>query len=377
MAGWLETKKMSDGRTAYLLRWREGGKKRKEYIGPVSRRDAERALQVKGRDLMLAPFGLQQRERVTLKSFIEGRWLPRRSVRPNTERRDLGVLRTYIYPALGGTELDRITVEDVDKLMARVTRESSAYTAKRTLAVLRRALNDARRYGLLGDNPASLATVETPRRPLRLLSLEQVAAAVAAVPRKHRDLVVFAALTGMRWGEQAALTWGDVELDPPMATVNKQAPANLCGAISEPKSVAGNRVVDLQPLVREVLFDRAARELPEVPKAEQLVFPGERGGVVNYRWFMRHVWQPALRAAGLPGIKWHDLRHFYASLLIAFGHDYLYVSRQLGHSSPTVTLNVYAHAFEEQKRGKKLDRDGALSKLTAAFRGESLVKVTA
>jgi len=356
MPGWLESRETKKG-PCFYARWWEDGKKHKRRIGTVNRRDAERVLQVIGRDLQLAPFGLGAREQITLKSFIEDRWLPKRSVRPNTLKRDTGLIRTHIVPALGHLDLTRITVEAVDDFTAKVKRGVSAHSAKRALAVLRRALNDARRYRLVTENVAAQSDVETPRRPLRTISLDDICRAIAAVPAAHRHVAFFAACTGLRWGEQAALLGSDLDLEIGVVKVTKQVPANLVGQVSEPKSLAGNRIVDLIPPVRDLLTTW--------PSPVGLLFTGERShSYLNYRWFQINVWKKAA-----PSIRWHDLRHFFASLLIALGHDYLYVARQLGHSSPTVTLDVYSHLFEEQKRGKKLEATNVFNKLRAALRG--------
>jgi integrase len=77
-----------------------------------------------------------------------------------------------------------------------------------------------------------------------------------------------------------------------------------------------------------------------------VVFPNESGKPMNYSNMMNRQFNPALKAAGLPRIRFHDLRHTYASLLIEQGENIKYIQSQLGHSSPTVTLNVYAHLMK-------------------------------
>ncbi len=80
------------------------------------------------------------------------------------------------------------------------------------------------------------------------------------------------------------------------------------------------------------------------PKTElDLVFPNGEGQPMNYSKMMNRHYLPALKRAGVPVIRFHDLRHSYASLLIAQGESIKHIQTQLGHSTPTVTLNVYAH----------------------------------
>ena len=76
------------------------------------------------------------------------------------------------------------------------------------------------------------------------------------------------------------------------------------------------------------------------------MFPDDAGGPINYSNVVQRHFQPALKAAGLPRIRFHDFRHTYASLQIERGENIKYIQSQLGHSSPTVTLNVYAHLIE-------------------------------
>jgi integrase len=94
-----------------------------------------------------------------------------------------------------------------------------------------------------------------------------------------------------------------------------------------------------------------------------LIFPNEQGQPVNYSNIINRHFLPALRAAGLPKIRFHDLRHTYASLLLSHGENVKYIQSQLGHSSPMVTLNVYSHLME--KRNPK-----AASRLEGAIFGD-------
>jgi integrase len=94
------------------------------------------------------------------------------------------------------------------------------------------------------------------------------------------------------------------------------------------------------------------------PKNEiDLILPNEAGQPMNYSNMMRRYFEPALTAANIPRIRFHDLRHTYASLLIEQGENIKYIQNQLGHSSPTVTLNVYSHLMDKsnQEAAHKLE----------------------
>ena len=89
-----------------------------------------------------------------------------------------------------------------------------------------------------------------------------------------------------------------------------------------------------------------------------MVFPNKAGGPINHNNMVNRHFNPALKAAGLPKIRFHDLRHTYASLLIEQGENIKYIQNQLGHSSPTVTWNVYAHLMKpvNQEAACKLEK---------------------
>jgi len=88
------------------------------------------------------------------------------------------------------------------------------------------------------------------------------------------------------------------------------------------------------------------RTLACPPNAHGLVFPNSVGNPINHNNLVNRHFLPALKAAGLPKIRFHDLRHTYASLLIEQGENIKYIQTQLGHSSPTVTLNIYSHLMK-------------------------------
>jgi integrase len=113
--------------------------------------------------------------------------------------------------------------------------------------------------------------------------------------------------------------------------------------------------------------------LLEMPQGGRLVFPGARGGPLNHGWFHRRIWLPATRAlrgaqAQDEHLRFHDLRHGFASLLLAWREPILYVSQQLGHSSAAFTLSTYAHLIQQ---GRMIDKDQILQKLFDAAKRES------
>jgi integrase len=118
------------------------------------------------------------------------------------------------------------------------------------------------------------------------------------------------------------------------------------GEFYEPKTKTSKRKVDLGPMVMTAL-KRWRLACP--PNELDLVFPGEGGKPLTHGHVLKmHFW-PALSAAELPRIRFHDLRHTYASLMIDQGENVVYIQKQLGHSKPTVTLDIYGHLMEKHR----------------------------
>jgi len=170
--------------------------------------------------------------------------------------------------------------------------------------------------------------------------------------RSSGNLVRFASLTGLRQGELFALR--DRVLDLGRRTVVVEAAARE-GKLAPTKTSAGRRQVRLSGealrVLREQLVARAPNEL-------ELVFPTPNGSVWRKDNFMARVFRPAVRRANLAPLRFHDLRHTYAALMVAAGAHPKLLQAQLGHSSINVTLNTYGRLFPDAFAdvGDALDR---------------------
>jgi integrase len=220
--------------------------------------------------------------------------------------------------------------------------------------VLRRALGHAHRWGLVHQNVAAL--VSPPRvatTEIELLTPAQAQAVLAKLEgRSIYPILVTALATGMRRGEFLALRWRDVDLDGAVLRVEQSLEQTKAGLrFKSPKTKHGRRSISLPPSAVAVLREhwRAQQELRlklgvgKAP-ADTLVFPTWDGKPRSPNAFTKE-WTVAVKAAGMPAVTLHSLRHTHASHLIAEGHDVLTISRRLGHGSPTITLGVYGHLF--------------------------------
>ena len=168
----------------------------------------------------------------------------------------------------------------------------------------------------------------------------------AARPRRraHRPLFELLAYTGLRIGEALGLTWADIDHQAGLIRVHRQLSRQR--AHTRLKTEAGKRDVILAPALGKSLRERWLASRHKAPS--DLVFANPLGRGLDYRdvgkGFRQAVKRAELQAPGK--LTLHSLRHGYASLLIGKGLNVVFVSRQLGHANPSITLEVYAHLFE-------------------------------
>src|SRR5437867_4593959 len=181
---------------------------------------------------------------------------------------------------------------------------------------------------------------------MQILTPPEIRRLLDAADEPVRTLLLCAVLTGMRRGELLGLRWEDIDLEGHRIFVRR---ALWRGKFVTPKSRRSRRTIDLAPTLRAALARLPSRF------QSGLVFCSPDGEPINPDTFAQRDWARALRRAGLRRVRFHDLRHTYASLLIAQGAHPKYIQAQLGHASTQTTLDRYghlmpdAHAAEAQK----------------------------
>lgn len=262
-----------------------------------------------------------------------------------------GHIRNHFHD-LGGLKINRINVAVVEKFItARQLEEMNLGTLRKILVTLGQILSYAVRHKYLDHNP--LRDAERPRgqaqlkaedevcQDIKILTPAQINAFLAQVnDPKYHTLFMLAVFSGARQGELLGLRWGDVDWENCQLTVQRTFNN---GRLFIPKTQTSKRKIDLGPTVmKELKKWRLA-----CPKNDlDLIFPNEVGNHINNKNMLRRFFRPAIKEAGCPAVRFHDLRHTYASLLIAQGENIKYIQNQLGHASPTVTLNVYTHLMK-------------------------------
>jgi integrase len=292
-------------------------------------------------------------ERLTVGAYLTG-WLPavKPRLRLSTFRRYQQIVRGQVEPALGRVRLARLRVADVESMMATVKADGlSARTAAHCRAVLRAALSDAERDGLVGRNVAKLARAPhvAPPRPTVLRPDEARRMVASLADPGLRRLATVAMGTGLRQGELLGLRWEDIDVERRAVHVRSVlVPLGGGYGLAEPKSASSRRVVPVGEHVLEALSQerQAQREAKLAPGRRwreaipDLCFTTATGAPRNGN-ALTHSFQDALAAAGLPRLTWHDLRAVHGALLLQSGTDISVVSRQLGHGSVGVTARHY------------------------------------
>ncbi len=346
-----------------------GRRKRKAFYGETRRAVQERlaaALRDTQKGLPVVA------ERQTVAEHLES-WLNacKTTVRARTWLRYEQYVRIHALPEIGRVPLARLAPQHLQKLYARRIEAGSApVTVAHLHAVLHRALSQAERWGLVPRNVATL--VDPPRiarRTVSTLSPDQTRALLeAAEADRLGALYVLAVTTGMRQGELLALRWQLLDLEG--ASLRVQATLQRVGGemvFSEPKTAASRRRVMLtRRAVAALRRHRVAQaeeriRLGDVWQDNDLVFPNEVGRPLEASNLLRRSFAPLLARAGIARLRFHDLRHTAATLMLGQGIHPKVVSEMLGHSQISVTLDLYSHVTSTMQR----DATGALDALLA------------
>jgi integrase len=230
------------------------------------------------------------------------------------------------------------------KLEAQGVGQATRAKAYRLLARILGAALEAR---YLAVNPCSIrGAASDGTAEMRIATVEQVATIAEQLPPRYRALVLVAAFGGLRWGELAGLRRKRVDLERGTVTVAEQrVEVNGAFSVGPPKSAAGRRTVTPPAAVVGALAEHLADYTATSPEA--FVFLSSQGRHLRRSNFNRRVWQPATQAAGVNGLRMHDLRHTAGTLATAAGGSLREVMHRLGHAT-TVAAVRYQHVMAER-----------------------------
>jgi len=293
--------------------------------------------------------------RVTLNEYLdrfERDWASLHTTVASAQRyaRSLAYARRH----LGDRRLQALRAADLAALYATLSRAGLApRTVKHAHNVLHRALEQAKLWGLLRDNPAAMAKPPSiPDEERAILQPERARDLLERLRRQPLYLLASLALaTGLRRSEALALRWRDVDLDARRLTVEQALEQTATHGIRTkgPKTRHGRRTISLPAHIvaelrshwRAQQEQRLALGMGKAP-VDGLVLAAIDGRPQSPD-AISTAWGRLMGEIGMPEITLHSLRHTHASMLIAAGVDILTISRRLGHANPTITLSVYGH----------------------------------
>jgi integrase len=342
----LKSKRQGQGRLRWRVRYRDpAGRERAKSF--ARKRDAERFLQHAEADKLRGLWVDPRQGRTTVGELAERWYATTLTLKPKTREDYRSLLDNHVLPAFGHR-----TVASIDTLAVRswhaglVSGGLSPSRAKHAYYVLFAVLEAAIQAGALVRNPAAGIRLPPSRsREMHFLSAAEVERLAQAITPPYGTLVRFAAYTGLRAGEIAALRVK--RLDLLRGTVRVVESASEVGGrlISGPTKTHAERTVRLP----RFLCDELAAYLADRPhKPDAFLFTAPKGGPLRHNNFYQRFFCSALRAAGLSEqVRFHDLRHTCATLLIAQGAHPKAIQVHLGHSSIQVTMDRYGHLFAD------------------------------
>lgn len=296
-------------------------------------------------------------------------------LRPRTLAGYRSIVEHHLIPGIGHISLKRLGRLQVQQLLTRLATgdpPAAPNTVRNVRTVLHRALRDAIREGLRPDNPAHDVDLPAARpHSVRALSVADARAILDAM-RGHRlePLVTLALATGLRQGEALALRWPDVDLEASELRVRHTLHRHGGQVIlSEPKTRSGRRTVPLPGFAVAAL-----KRQRDWFQAQDRRFAGERWREAGWI-FTTAVGTPMhgpdvtrrlrarLEAAGLAPMRFHDLRHGAATLMLAAGAPAREIMETLGHSTITITMDLYTHVLPASQRETARRLDVALGEV--------------
>lgn len=300
---------------------------------------------------------------VYIKKWLEAAARPR--LRDNTFQEYEGLLQRYVSPVLGEKRLSDVRPLDVQALYTSLSERSlSPRTVRYTHSVLSSAFKQAVRWRMLAHNPCM--SVELPRKAGKeMQSLTPVEAArflEAASSDRWGALFILALATGLRPSEYFGLKWSDIDLERGLVTVQRSLIWRSYKSgdwyFGEPKTPRSRRRIPLPASVVRALIEHHRRQAEERLKAGaayqslDLVFATNEGQPLIRLNVVQKHFKPILKRAKLPEtLRLYDLRHSCATLLLAANENPKVVSERLGHSSITLTMDIYSHVLPDMQQG--------------------------
>jgi integrase len=349
----------ASGAKSFVLNYSIAGRERRLTIGgypawSVAAARSQASSLRRKIDAGTDPLGIREAEREAPNvSDLCDRYIAEHASRKRTGSSDEAMIRGIVRPELGSRKVASITFTDIDRLHRKVTKDRGPYQANRLIALLSKAFSLAIRWQMRGDNPAKGVERNPEERRYRYLTgeeLRRLTEALAVHPSQSAaNAVRLLLLTGARRGEVLAATSDQFDLET--------------GLWVKPSSHTKQKREHRVPLsapARQLLAEMRARAERRAQERGRLpspyVFPARTGDGPMVE--IKTAWAALCKAAGLDGVRLHDLRHTYASVLASAGLSLPVIGALLGHTQPSTTAR-YTHLFDDPLRDAT-ERVGAI-----------------
>ena len=335
------------------------GNKRKELYGKTRKEVFEKLKKTQQEHQQgVLVTGPQQ----TMKQYLE-HWLDevhKPTIRLSSYTKYKGLLRRHIVPVIGHIPIQKITPQHVQALYSEKLKEGlTARSIHSIHSILHKALDNAVRWGLVARNVCDVVSQPRPlQHEIQPLTKDQAVQLLEAV-KAHRleALLITALATGMRRGELLSLRWSDISFEKRSLQVCRTM-SRISGhgyVESETKTAKGRRQILLPQFVVESLKQHRTRQLEARLKAgkvwqeRNLVFCNQKGEFLDPSNLLK-MFHKLLAKAGLPDVRFHDLRHSAATILLNLGVHPKVVQELLGHSQIGMTMDIYSHVLPTMQR---------------------------
>lgn len=264
------------------------------------------------------------------------------------------IAERHLIPNLGHILLRQLTPQAIQAYYGQACEKLSARTVHKHHRLLKQSLKYGVRQGYLGRNPCDL--VDTPSwkaRPMRTLTPEELEGLLeVATSNRFYPVIYTAVSTGLRQAELLGLRWRDIDLDLQSISVCQvlYKHRGIC-EFKEPKTSHSKRRVSMTAKLADYLSEyRGEREslslhLGRLLKPDDLVFSNGEGNPID-PYVLSHNFARIVKQVGLKNMRFHDLRHTFASLMLLRGAKPKVISEALGHSSVAFTMDTYSHIIE-------------------------------
>ena len=294
-------------------------------------------------------------------------WLSvyRQKIRPHSHERYEQIIRLHLAPTLGKIKLDKLSPQHVQQLYTKKLEEGlSSNTVLVIHGMLHKALKSAMRWGFLAQNVCD--RVDVPREvpyEIHPLTVEQAQRFLGAIHgHPNEALFILAITTGMRRGEIAGLKWHDIDMEHATLHVQRaltRMPTTMGGGYqeAEPKTEKSRRTIALPDFAHDALKkhrerqDEIKRNAGEFWQEHDYVFCTPLGTHIHPGHDILEEFKKLLQRASLPDIRFHDLRHSAATMLLGMGVHPKIVQERLGHHDIGTTMNIYSHVLPSMQEG--------------------------